>query len=60
MSEAKKCDRCGKLYEYYQGVQLIDSGNHFTAVMLCGHGKTKLFDLCEDCMSQLINWVKQN
>ena len=53
MAIARKCDRCGKLYEYYpegnkvryNGVQRMyrDLGGSFRY--------EKLFDLCPECMN---------
>lgn len=56
--DAKKCDRCEKFYDFYEGterapkikanaVQLIDCD-------LCGRTSTRGFlDLCLDCMAKL-------
>lgn len=56
MSEAKKCDRCGKLYEKYDTYE--DNGIIFT----CGDneegGTGDKIDLCPDCMKELKNWIE--
>ena len=53
MAIARKCDRCGKLYEYYpkgnkvqhNGVQRIYRNKHGSL----GHEET--FDFCPECMN---------
>lgn len=59
MSSALKCDRCGKLYESYGGVQLCESGAYYRAISLNGSWSNQGFDLCEDCMKSLISWIKE-
>lgn len=61
MSEAYKCDRCGKLYEEYGGKTLIKSGNTYNQV---GFSKRNALrcewkDLCPDCMDKLIEFMKE-
>lgn len=61
---ARKCDRCGKLYEQYEGktnyrelsgangVKLIDvymSDN--------GYDNRKRYDLCPECMAKLVAFL---
>ena len=59
MSNAKKCDRCGKLYEEYNGIRLKGQGNGYQYLYLGGNNiVSKLFDLCEDCMTEVIDWIK--
>ncbi|MBR3117683.1 MAG: hypothetical protein IKF29_00435 [Oceanobacillus sp.] len=63
MSNAKKCDRCGKLYEFYKGVKLNPKGNSYVCVDFiyggnCGGlGGGKRFDLCKECMTDLVKWM---
>lgn len=53
MAIARKCDRCGKLYEYYpkgnkiqaNGVQRIYRNKHGSL------GYEEIFDFCPECMS---------
>lgn len=59
MSNALKCDRCGKLYEHYSGIQLVENGNRYYCFLIAGNGKNKTYDLCEECMSSLIDWIKE-
>ncbi|MCE5213991.1 MAG: hypothetical protein LLF83_04645 [Methanobacterium sp.] len=62
MANARKCDRCGKLYEEYNvgynkkkpnGIQLIslDTSHKYFGYFL--------MDLCPDCMDQFQEWLKQ-
>ena len=62
MANARKCDRCGKLYEEYNvgnnnkkpnGIQLIslDTSRKYFGYFL--------MDLCPDCMAQFQEWLKQ-
>lgn len=51
---AKKCDRCGKFYEHYNGDDIIMSHNFFKAV----YGK-RTYDLCPECMEKLREWFKE-
>lgn len=58
MSLAKKCDRCGKLYEYYS---LKSFG--FNGVVTCAidrggrYNECKLYDLCESCRDKLKDFL---
>lgn len=57
--KARKCDRCGKFYEEYNGTEETKSAN---ALRLMGvtqtaaHGKN-WYDLCEDCMKELVSFL---
>ena len=64
MSLAKKCDRCGNLYEpkdmdvcgaIVNGLSLIDRDKQNSRVV----GR-KYFDLCPECLAHLANWLKNN
>lgn len=60
MSNAKKCDRCGKLYENYKGVKITEGGNSYNTVIFTGNNYgNRDFDLCPDCMSKLIEFIKE-
>ena len=56
MAEAKKCDICGKFYDYYADVKLDDGTvMHGCKIQfrtednkLCGD-----YDLCQDCMTKV-------
>lgn len=62
MSLAKKCDRCGNLYEskdmsvcgaIVNGLSLIDRDEQNSRVI-----NRKYFDLCPECLAYLANWLK--
>ena len=65
MANAKKCDRCGKLYEFYKGIEFTPGGNRYVYITLesdriydeRGGFTTKCFDLCQDCMQQVIYFL---
>lgn len=62
MSSAKKCDRCGKLYEHYSGIELMDGGNCYNWLRLfTTHGSSyKTYDLCPTCMTQVIAFLNNH
>lgn len=62
MALAKKCDRCGNLYEpkdmdvcgaIANGLSLIDRDEQNARVI-----NRKYFDLCQECLAYLANWLK--
>lgn len=58
MAEAKKCDRCGKLYELYAGVPFTDNRKYYAvrfANISCSSG---WLDLCPDCMKKLVIFME--
>lgn len=65
--DAKKCDRCGKLYEQYNhkySIATIDTSN-FNGFKLVReqfdgecYGSTKI-DLCPECADNLKDWLGQ-
>ena len=67
MSDAKKCDRCGKFYEknsisferygtnIINGEYTIVSGLSLTTQF---PGVFKPYDLCDECLEQLIDWLE--
>lgn len=73
MALAKKCDRCGVLYEHYlkikdtddktpkyNSVNLYNNSSLGTALIDFG-GATigKKYDLCKECMYELVAWFKE-
>ena len=56
MANALKCDRCGKLYEIYRGVTF--DGHDYRCIEIHGMLMAKSFDLCPDCMTKLIDFLK--
>lgn len=63
MAIAKKCDRCGSLYEVYDGIGFTDTThNKWTGMMLCApyaNGNNKAYDLCPNCMKALLSFLSK-
>lgn len=63
MANARKCDRCGYLYEEYN---TSDNVKKFNAIMLLNldnkrqYYPHKAIDLCPECMTKLANWLNCN
>lgn len=61
---AKKCDRCGKLYEFYDGSREFKNTERANAVILIDrdldnkYWSRKDFDLCQNCMEKLEVFIK--
>ena len=59
---AKKCDRCGILYERYNEKNDGKKPNGFLFLNLDENGRYfshKGYDLCPKCMDELIAWRKE-
>ena len=61
MAIARKCDRCGKLYEEY--ICLLFEDQPVNAVSLLersGNGieGKEYFDLCEECCLEVLTWLR--
>ena len=50
---ALKCDRCGKVYE--RGYVPNITVNKY----IYPYGEKITYDLCDDCMKKLENWLKK-
>nr|DAM97001.1 MAG TPA: hypothetical protein [Caudoviricetes sp.] len=65
MALAKKCDRCGKLYEYYEKIEheKYVGYNAMTFVCVTIKGGTGMatcpIGLCPECMGKLINFLEE-
>lgn len=69
---AKKCDRCGKYYDYYSGIPLnkdmkqrfkLGSTNSIRFNSLSDDGGRYIdyglsTDLCPECMTELLEWMR--
>lgn len=59
---AKKCDRCGKLYEHYDDIDGYGKCNAVKLVYLRANGMvhsgTDAMDLCPECMEDFKNFMK--
>lgn len=63
MALAKKCDRCGMLYEYHDNVLFnnkIVNGIHtvYTTEELNNHTQQH-YDLCEKCCFSIYKWLTE-
>lgn len=58
MAKAYKCDRCGELYEKYDGVKFDIQGNKYTKVSLVNEAYCRTFDMCQNCMTKLMIFMK--
>lgn len=61
---AKKCDRCGKFFEHYDGVKEFKNTEKANALYLIDrdldnkYWGRKSYDLCSECMKKLENFLK--
>ena len=64
MAKARKCDRCGKFYAYYDGNIEFKNSELSNGVILInrdldnGYWERKSYDLCIDCMKKLEIFIK--
>lgn len=64
MALAKKCDRCGKFHEYYDGCKEFKNSEEANGVILIDRDLNnkyytrKSYDLCPDCMRKLERFIK--
>ena len=63
MAKAKKCDRCGKLYEYYSGNKGFKHGERANGIILIDRDlfdnpwSRRSCDLCAECMRELESFL---
>ena len=64
MALAKKCDVCGKLYEYYGCVEKLKIYNKQNSIIIANfdicHDRrcaSNELDLCPECMESFVNWL---
>lgn len=64
MARAKKCDRCGKLHEYYAGNEVFKDSEKANGFIFADYDidnnywSRKSYDLCPDCMRKLEAFIK--
>lgn len=62
MALAKKCDRCGKLYEHYPIGNMPGEYNAICKMRQGYSGSTEytgaVTDLCPDCMAAFVKFMK--
>lgn len=59
--QAKKCDRCKKLYEYYESKDHNISVNAVAKARITVTGASvagPYYDLCPECMNKFIEFLK--
>lgn len=64
---ARKCDKCGKLYEYYISTEEIEGEEvKVNAISLANFNirgdycDSSYYDLCPDCMKELIEFISDS
>lgn len=59
---ARKCDRCGILYESYGGIAIKNGYNITTNSIRFENDNDKVcsnrYDLCPDCMRTIVKWFE--
>ena len=62
--QVKKCDRCGKLVEFFNGSETpknADIANPIKLINIDQNPKDrKTYDLCPDCMKELEDFLNNN
>lgn len=64
MARAKKCDRCGKLHEHYDGNKEFKNSEKANGVIFIDrdldnkYWYRKSYDFCPDCMRKLEVFIK--
>ena len=61
MSNAFKCDRCGTLYERYEGIEVVSGGYKYNILSISNKfGVTSMdYDICPECMKSLVEWMME-
>lgn len=63
---AMKCDRCGKLYEFYMGSIEFKNNEISNGIILVDRvpdgkwSRRKDIDFCFECMQELVSWLKED
>lgn len=64
MADAKKCDRCGKLFEPYIKSDERLNPNQYTEIIVrdafvgrSSYNNDRYFDLCSECSESLDKWI---
>ena len=64
MARVKKCDRCGKFYEHYDGRKVFNDSEKANGVLFIDrdldnkYWSRRSYDLCVDCMIKLEAFIK--
>lgn len=60
MSSAKKCDRCGNLFEpFFDDIYQNPKGWRYSVIKDCYPYKSIEYDLCLRCKKELCDWVEK-
>ena len=57
MANAKKCDRCGRFYDFYEGIEFTAGANKYMYVILASAANERKFDMCPYCMQHVIYFL---
>lgn len=63
---AKKCDRCDKLYEHYDGGKKFKDNGRANGLLLIDrdldnkYWGRESYDLCPDCMEKLMKFLDEH
>lgn len=60
MADAKKCDRCNRLYEIYDGIPVNERGFKYNVLQLYNGSVHRTYDLCPTCMTQVIAFLNNH
>ena len=66
MAMTKKCNRCGKLYAYYDGRMEISNYEKVNGVLSINsnlnnkYRPRKLYNICPDCIKKLEAFIKND
>lgn len=62
---AKKCDRCGKLHEFYRGSKEFKGAENVNGILFIDRDTDNKYwsrnakDLCPECMRELVDWFEE-
>lgn len=62
---AKKCDRCGKLHEFYRGSKDFKGAENANGILFIDRDTDNKYwsrnakDLCPECMRELVDWFEE-
>lgn len=59
MANAKKCDRCGNLYELYSGIQIGKGGHFYHTALVANSNISRSYDMCPECMTKLKEFLTE-
>ena len=64
MAIVKKCDRCGMIYDNYDGLSDYEKGNGVATIVVnntgTGNFTWKSYDLCKVCMNEYRRFMRND